>query len=138
MSWQSYIDQSLLGTGQVAKAAIHGLDGSAWATSNGFKVTADQVLKIVNAFNSGTLAEFYTSGMYIGTETTESGTEQEIKYKFIKQNGKAFYVKEGDTGACVFKTNTCLIIAVYEDGMQAGNCNDVVEKLGEYLLECNF
>ncbi len=39
MSWQAYVDQSLLGTKQVACAAIHGLDGNPWATSHGFAVS---------------------------------------------------------------------------------------------------
>ncbi|CAH1245394.1 PFN4 [Branchiostoma lanceolatum] len=131
MSWQSYIDQSLLGTGQVAKAAIHGLDGSAWATSNGFKVTADQVLKIVNAFNSGTLAEFYTSGLFIGDEADN-------KFKFLRQNENSLYVKKGEGGACIFKTKQCLIFGIYTEGMQAGNCNNVVEKLGDYLIGSGY
>lgn len=36
---QEYIDTSLLGTGQVTKAAIYGLEGPAlWAASTGFAV----------------------------------------------------------------------------------------------------
>ena len=38
MSWQAYIDQSLLGSKNVVKAAIHGHDGNPWATSAGFAV----------------------------------------------------------------------------------------------------
>jgi hypothetical protein len=38
MSWQDYVDKSLLGTGLVSKAAIHGHNGGAWATSAGFAV----------------------------------------------------------------------------------------------------
>lgn len=33
MSWQSYIDTQLVGTGAMTTAAIHGLDGNPWATS---------------------------------------------------------------------------------------------------------
>ena len=40
MSWQAYIDSSLLGTKNVVKAAIHGIDGNPWATSAGFSVRA--------------------------------------------------------------------------------------------------
>ena len=39
MSWQAYVDQQLLGTGTVTKAAIYGLDGGCWATSPGFGVS---------------------------------------------------------------------------------------------------
>ena len=39
MSWQTYVDTNLVGTGKVQKAAIFGLDGSQWATSAGFTVS---------------------------------------------------------------------------------------------------
>jgi profilin len=38
MSWQSYVDDQLIGTGHVSKAVITGLDGSIWAVSSGFSV----------------------------------------------------------------------------------------------------
>jgi hypothetical protein len=38
MSWQGYVDQQLLGTGFVNKAAIIGLNGGVWAQSAGFAV----------------------------------------------------------------------------------------------------
>lgn len=36
MSWQSYVDEQLIGTGFVINAAILGHDGGVWATSAGF------------------------------------------------------------------------------------------------------
>ena len=36
--WQGYVDDSLLKTGQVSEAAIHGLDGKRWASSPGLQV----------------------------------------------------------------------------------------------------
>ena len=38
MSWQNFVDESLLGTSQVARASIHGLDGTRYASSTGFVV----------------------------------------------------------------------------------------------------
>jgi hypothetical protein len=39
MSWQVYVDQSLLGTKKVTQAGIYGLDGGGvWAQSSGFSV----------------------------------------------------------------------------------------------------
>lgn len=38
MSWQDLVDNNLLGTGNVSKAAICGLDGSIWGKSNNFNV----------------------------------------------------------------------------------------------------
>ena len=36
MSWQSYVDDQLLATGNVAQAAICGHDGNIWAQSTGY------------------------------------------------------------------------------------------------------
>jgi hypothetical protein len=38
MSWQSYVDNNLIGTGQVSQGAIFGLEGVQWATSPELKV----------------------------------------------------------------------------------------------------
>lgn len=39
MSWQSYVDTNLVGTGNVTSAAIVGLKGGVWAASTGFTVS---------------------------------------------------------------------------------------------------
>lgn len=39
MSWQDYVDNQLLASNCVSKAAIVGHDGSLWAKSNGFEVS---------------------------------------------------------------------------------------------------
>ena len=36
--WQAYVDDALLRTGQVSRAAIFGLDGVQWAASKDFQV----------------------------------------------------------------------------------------------------
>lgn len=37
--WQAHVDDALLRTGQVQRAAIFSLDGKEWATSSGFQVS---------------------------------------------------------------------------------------------------
>lgn len=40
MSWQTYVDSNLVGTGFVSKAGIYGLNGGGvWAASPGFTVS---------------------------------------------------------------------------------------------------
>lgn len=36
--WQAHVDDALLRTGQVQRAAIFSLDGKEWAASSGFQV----------------------------------------------------------------------------------------------------
>jgi profilin len=51
MSWQTYVDTNLVGTGSVTKAAIVGHDGGSWAASAGFAVGADEAKALVAAFS---------------------------------------------------------------------------------------
>lgn len=39
MSWQDYVDNQLIASQCVSKAAIAGLDGGVWAKSEGFEVS---------------------------------------------------------------------------------------------------
>ena len=53
MSWQSYVDTNLVGTGTVSQAAIVGLKGGVWASSSGFNVSGtwplmEEILAAVN------------------------------------------------------------------------------------------
>lgn len=45
MSWQTYVDQQLMGSGVVAKAIIAGHDGTLWAKSNNVNVSIAPDLK---------------------------------------------------------------------------------------------
>ena len=51
--WQAHVDDALLRTGQVQRAAIFGLDGKEWATSSGFQVRNTSVsIKLLNIMNT--------------------------------------------------------------------------------------
>lgn len=42
---------------------------------------------------------------------------------------------QGAGGACVKKTNQALIIGIYDEPMTPGQCNMIVERLGDYLID---
>lgn len=46
MSWQDYVDNQLLASRCVSKAAIAGHDGGVWAKSEGFEVRSSFIFKI--------------------------------------------------------------------------------------------
>uniref|UniRef100_A0A183CH86 ATP synthase F1 subunit epsilon n=1 Tax=Globodera pallida TaxID=36090 RepID=A0A183CH86_GLOPA len=48
MSWQDLVNNNLIGTGHVSKAAICGLDGSIWGKSDNFKLDATEVTAAMN------------------------------------------------------------------------------------------
>lgn len=52
MSWQSYVDSNMVGTGACTHAAIIGLDGNTWATSAGFAVSAAEGKAMVAGFSN--------------------------------------------------------------------------------------
>ena len=46
-----------------------------------------------------------------------------------------FFVSQGSGGITVKKTGQALIIGIYDEPMTPGQCNLVVERLGDYLIE---
>ena len=50
--------------------------------------------------------------------------------------GRSVYGRKGaDSGVCVVKTKRAVLIGVYGAGIQPGNCNAVMEKMADYLIE---
>jgi len=47
-------------------------------------------------------------------------------------------ILQGSGGVTVKKTNLALIIGVYDEPMAPGQCNMIVERLGDYLLDQGF
>ncbi|KQK03115.1 hypothetical protein BRADI_2g05690v3 [Brachypodium distachyon] len=144
MSWQAYVDEHLLCDidGQrLTAAAILGHDGSVWAQSESFpqkslqfrsdvqlaNVKPEEVTAVMNDFNEpGSLAP---TGLYL------AGT----KYMVIQgEPGAVIRGKKGPGGVTIKKTTLAIIIGIYEEPMTPGQCNMVVERLGDYLLEQGF
>ena len=86
-------------------------------------------------------AQAFAKGVTDPTPFYGSGLKIEgVKFTFLRGDGeRSLYGKKGsDAGCCIVKTKQCVIVAVYEGGIQAGQCNTVVEKLADYLIggEC--
>lgn len=64
MSWQAYVDNNLVGSGALVKAAIHGHDGGCWATSAGFTVAPAEATALLAAFKDPSAIR--ASGLKIG------------------------------------------------------------------------
>eukprot|EP01123_Difflugia_compressa_P010740 TRINITY_DN3_c0_g2_i1.p1 TRINITY_DN3_c0_g2~~TRINITY_DN3_c0_g2_i1.p1 ORF type:complete len:127 (-),score=21.46 TRINITY_DN3_c0_g2_i1:198-578(-) len=126
MSWQSYVDTNLVGTGLVTVASITGHDGSVWATSPGFNVSADEIKKLVAGFNDP--SPLRASGMFINGE----------KYLVLKADDRSIYGKKGTGGVVTVKTGGAVLIGLYNEKIQPGQCANVVEKLADYLIESGY
>ena len=45
---------------------------------------------------------------------------------------------QGSGGATIKKTNMALIIGIYNEPLTPGQCNMIVERLGDYLIDQGF
>ncbi|KAA3486112.1 profilin [Gossypium australe] len=131
MSWQTYVDEHLMceiDGNHLSSAAIVGHDGSIWAQSSNFpQFKQEEVNAIMNDFaEPGSLAP---TGLYLG------GT----KYMVIQgEPGSVIRGKKGSGGITIKKSNMALLIGIYDEPMTPGQCNMVVERLGDYLIEQGF
>lgn len=128
MSWQAYVDDHLMCEiegNYLTSGAITGHDGTVWAQSANFlKIKPDEIADIMKDFEEpGFLAP---TGLFIG------GT----KYMVIQgEPGSVIRGKKGHGGVTVKKTGQALIFGIYEEPMTPGQCNMLVEKLGDYLVD---
>jgi len=131
MSWQAYVDDHLLcdiDSQRLTAAAILGHDGAVWAQSDAFpQVKPEEIIAIMNDFSEpGSLAP---TGLYLGAS----------KYMVIQgEPGAVIRGKKGPGGVTIKKTNLAIIIGIYEEPMTPGQCNMVVERLGDYLVDQGF
>ncbi|KAF4398088.1 hypothetical protein G4B88_019809 [Cannabis sativa] len=146
MSWQSYVDDHLMCDidGQhLTAAAIIGHDGSVWAQSSTFpqfriSITSnmidwfgefkpEEIAAIMKDFDEpGSLAP---TGLHLGG----------IKYMVIMgEQGAVIRGKKGAGGITVKKTGAAMIFGIYDEPMTPGQCNIIVERLGDYLIDQNL
>ncbi|KAK6787436.1 hypothetical protein RDI58_015961 [Solanum bulbocastanum] len=131
MSWQTYVDHHLmcdLDGHRLASAAILGFDGSVWAQSPAFpKFKSEEIINIMKDFDEpGFLAP---TGLFL------SG----VKYMVIQgEPGAVIRGKKGSGGITIKKTGQSLIFGIYEEPVTPGQCNMVVEKIGDYLIDQGY
>ncbi|KAI3447057.1 hypothetical protein Pfo_003722 [Paulownia fortunei] len=131
MSWQTYVDDHLMCDidGQpglrLSAAAILGHDGVVWAQSSTFpQFNPAEINGILTDFNEpGHLAP---TGLFLG------GT----KYMVIQgEPGAVIRGKKGSGGITIKKTGQALVFGLYEEPVTPGQCNMVVERLADYLID---
>ena len=121
-----YVDNNLVGSKCVAKAAILGHDGSTWATSAGFAVSADEAKKLFSGFTDA--SGLRASGIYLAGQ----------KYLTLRADDRSIYGKKGAAGCICVKTGKAILVGVYDENTQPGQAANVVEKLADYLIEQSF
>ncbi|KAI9836115.1 MAG: hypothetical protein M1819_001731 [Sarea resinae] len=134
MSWQAYIDQSLVGTGNVDKAAIYDSTGkSVWATSSNFSISPAEMDEVVSAFkdkgDENGIKQVQSTGLHVAGE----------KYiVLLAEEDKRIIGKKGKEGVVIVKTTQTIIITHYPETVQPGAATNTVEQLGEYLVSVGY
>ncbi|CAL5359193.1 unnamed protein product [Camellia sinensis] len=161
MSWQAYVDDHLMCEiegNYLSAAAIIGHDGSVWAQSSSFPqvcvdftcfgvlnklaITSPLFTTLVSDFTrknrfkpeeiAAIMTDFAAPGSLAPTGLHFGGT----KYMVIQgEPGAVIRGKKGPGGVTVKMTSQALIIGIYDEPMTPGQCNMIVEKLGDYLIE---
>jgi len=125
MSWDSYRD-TMTGSGAVKMAAVVGNEGGVWTTSPGFNITPEEVKTILTGFSNPSL--FQQNGVLVGG----------VKYMYLQSDDSQIQGKKAATGVSIAKAGKCLIIGVYGDGQQPGNCRTNVERIRDYLVTAGY
>mmetsp|Transcript_32297 Transcript_32297/g.55291 ORF Transcript_32297/g.55291 Transcript_32297/m.55291 type:complete len:123 (+) Transcript_32297:42-410(+) len=122
MSWQAYADQ--LTNQGIAKAAVYGHDGSEWAKSAGNSATGAEAQKLLQHMSSN------------GTSQITYGGQSFITLR--NADGQVFYGKQGAGGITAAKSGKALVVGVYDQNLQPGQCNNAVENLAQYLTDNGY
>ncbi|KAJ3216729.1 profilin, required for normal timing of actin polymerization in response to thermal stress [Dinochytrium kinnereticum] len=126
MSWQAYVDSNLVGTGKITQAAIHGHDGSLWATSAGFTISQTEAKKLAEAFKDA--SGIRAGGLHIAN----------VKYFTLRADDRSIYGKKEATGVVCVKSKQAILIGVYGEKSQPGEATKIVEALADYLISVGY
>ncbi|KAF2747310.1 Profilin/allergen [Sporormia fimetaria CBS 119925] len=129
MSWQAYVDQSLVGTGNIDKAVIVGLDGTVWASTEGFSIPPAELKVILDSFDDKSdPKKVIVEGLKVNGE----------KYMTISADEDSLKAKKGKEGLVVAKTNQAVLIGHHPEDIQTNVANSSVAELQEYLKKVGY
>lgn len=136
MSWDGYVEHLMVDLphgGKLTSAAIVGQDGGIWAQSEKFPAaTPDQIAAIMKGFESiekvGHAGDLGGTGIHLG----------DLKFQVAPGDETVIRGKSQGGGCCIKKTNTALVVGIYDEPVPAGDCNVIVENLGDYLVQSQY
>ncbi|USP73666.1 profilin-like protein [Curvularia clavata] len=130
MSWQAYVDTSLVGSGNIDKALICDLEGATnWAASPDFTLADAERAAIAKSFSDKSdPKKVISEGVKING----------VKYMTVQADDEGFKAKKGKEGIVAFKTGQAVIIAHHGEDVQTTNAFNTVAELGEYLKKHNM
>ncbi|XP_071116999.1 uncharacterized protein [Haliotis cracherodii] len=129
ITWKDYVDVFING-GFASKISIHNtVDGKVWAASHNAAFHPVEVKDIIDGFDDP--SKLHLQGMGLGGRV----------FTLTRVTGPSIMVgRDARTaaGCVIFKANTCVLIALYEEGTHPGSCYSTMVKVGDYLLDRGF
>lgn len=126
MSWQAYVDNNLLGTGKISKAAILGQEGGVWATSKNYQLSPQEQTTILTAHNNPDATQ--ANGIRLAN----------TKFFTLSADPRSIYGKKGADGCLLVKSKRAIIVAEYTTPNQHSEAATVVESLADYLISVGY
>jgi len=120
------VNNNLIGTGFVSKAAICGLDGSIWGKSDNFKLEPSEASTVANGFKA--------PDAVLGSGLKFEGE----KYFVLQADEERMIGKKASNGFFVYKTSQAFIISIYEGGVQPEMCSKTTGALADYFKTINY
>jgi len=127
MSWDSYVEEQLVATGNIAKGEILGLDGSHWGGKAEWRLSEKEA-KAIAAFFQGNNHTKASEGIHVWGE----------KHIGIFNNEQSIYGKNKANGVVIVKTKKAILVGYYKEPTQPGVAVNTVERLGDYLRDQDY
>ncbi|POS81181.1 profilin [Diaporthe helianthi] len=118
---------SLVGSGHVDKGAIISAAGdSAWATTSGFTLSAEEMKSLagITKGESAAVDKAHAEGVYVAGE----------RFVVTRIDDGSIYARQGRTGIAVSTSKQAILVAHHGETHQAGNTTQTVEALKDYLV----
>eukprot|EP00750_Incisomonas_marina_P016171 INCI19041.1.p2 GENE.INCI19041.1~~INCI19041.1.p2 ORF type:complete len:155 (+),score=24.66 INCI19041.1:178-642(+) len=154
MSWQAYVDSSLMAGGALSQACMIGRqDAQVWGQTPGFgpKTYDASIVQEDGSEKTENVNEAKDLPIYANThkKTGHGFRINGVKYTTVRtyENNEfgdfvVYGAKGTQSGVCMVVTKQCIIIGVWDKKVNpnhiAATCNSTCENLGKYLMGMNY
>ncbi|KAI6033208.1 profilin, partial [Pisolithus orientalis] len=132
----AYVDNNLVGSGKVSKAAIIGQSGGVWATSPGYNLSPAEQKAIVNAFTNP--AETQANGVRLAGQKFFVLSVDVLTGQILgKKGASSCFIRRAD-GCTIIKTKQAILVTEYKAPIQHPESVPIVVSVADYLKSVNY